>query len=69
MLSEGVLKPASNQLAFDLFEQPKQQDPRDCPRALKTVDIGGGKTFCESMGMWTNCLEVNHCVYAACKAS
>ena len=63
------VKDLDGQLQLNIFEPAPKFTPGDCPHESATVDIGGGKTFCESMGMWTNCLEVNHCVYAACKAS
>lgn len=37
--------------------------PGRCDHEQKTVDIGGGKSLCELMGCWTNCREVEHCVY------
>ena len=49
-----------NQIALDLFEK---FTPGNCKNETKTVDIGGGKSFCELFGCWTNCREVNHCTY------
>ena len=55
-------KPIPNQLAFELFEQ-LSYTPGNCPHETATVDIGGGKSFCEPWQTWTNCREVSHCVY------
>ena len=49
-------------LQLDLVDIPKRE-PFNCPYELKVVDIGGGKSFCESWDCWTNCREVGHCVY------
>lgn len=36
-------------------------DPLDCCNERKVVDIGGGKTLCAAMGLWTNCRETGRC--------
>ena len=51
-----------NQTALDLFGNPSHI-PGACPEELRTVDVGGGKSFCRLMDCWTNCREVRHCVY------
>lgn len=35
--------------------------PSDCVHEKSLVDIGGGKSFCDLIGKWTNCREVGHC--------
>ena len=57
-------KRLEGQLLLDIFEPPPSYKPFDCPHELKTVDIGGGKSFCALMDAWTNCREVGHCVHA-----
>lgn len=34
----------------------------NCEYETGLADIGGGKSFCERIGKWTNCREVLHCV-------
>lgn len=51
-----------NQTAFDLFDKP-QHVPGNCEHEARTVDVGGGKSYCDLMQLWTNCREVAHCVY------
>lgn len=55
-------KVLSGQIAFDLFDKPRNR-PGNCPHETKTVDVGGGKSYCDLMQVWTNCREVGHCVY------
>ena len=50
------------QLQLDIVDIPKHE-PFNCPHELKVVDIGGGKSLCELMDAYTNCREVNRCVY------
>lgn len=47
------------QLTLGLFEK---NEPFNCSFESSVADIGGGKSFCELMGCWTNCREVNHCI-------
>ena len=55
-------KVLENQISFDMFGNPSHIHGA-CPEELRTVDVGGGKSFCRLMDCWTNCLEVGHCVY------
>lgn len=48
------------QQCFDLFGKC---EPFNCQHESSVVDIGGGKSFCELWQKWTNCREVEHCVY------
>lgn len=48
------------QMVLALFDE---RDPRQCPDCGAVADIGGGKSFCIPWDRWTNCLEVDHCVY------
>lgn len=41
--------------------------PGACPDEGAVVDIGGGKSYCKTWGMWTNCREVGHCVFVSVK--
>ena len=56
-------KPLDGQLQLDIFEPAPKCEPFNCPHELKVVDIGGGKSLCELMDAYTNCREVNRCVY------
>lgn len=47
------------------FDTTPRNTPGNCPHETKTVDIGGGKSFCALMDAWTNCREVKHCVHFA----
>ena len=37
--------------------------PGDCPNELKTVDVGGVKSYCGPWKRYTNCREAGVCVY------
>lgn len=50
----------SGQMQLSLFEVARP-NPLACKHEQSVVDIGGGKTLCAAMGMWTNCREVGHC--------
>lgn len=48
-------------------EQPKLFElemprPDECPHELNRADIGAGKSLCDLMGCWTNCLEEGRCI-------
>ena len=62
-------KQLDGQLTLDMFEPTPSYKPFDCPHELKVVDIGGGKSLCALMDAWTNCREVNKCVYAAIRCN
>ena len=36
-------------------------DLKDCPYATSNVDVGGVKTYCEHMQVWTNCEDFGEC--------
>lgn len=57
------MKQLDGQLSLNLFTT-QSNTPGDCPHESSVVDIGGGKSFCDLWQTWTNCREVNHCVYA-----
>lgn len=44
---------------------PDAHTPGDCPEESAVVAIGGGKSYCEAWGCWTNCREAGHCVREA----
>lgn len=46
------------QLSLFALDEP---DPFDCQHERSVADIGGGKTLCALMGVWTNCREVGRC--------
>ena len=54
-------KPLDGQLSFNFGTASRQ--PGKCEHEQKLADVGGGKSFCELMDAWTNCREVQHCVY------
>ena len=47
------------QLRLDPFPG---HEPFACPFEASVADIGGGKSFCEPWGRWTNCREAGYCV-------
>lgn len=55
-------KVIEGQTSLDLFDAAKNV-PGNCPHEARTVDIGGGKSYCDLMRLWTNCRCVGHCVY------
>ena len=52
----------AEQLMLPLFEIAERV-PFHCADEGKTVDIGGGKSYCLPWERWTNCRSVGYCVY------